>query len=163
MRRVVFDSNAIDPIVDTPGAYQALRGAVDRGELEVLYTHITIDELSAIPDLERRRRLLTSMTGLGQPVPTGVFVLDHSRLDHARLGDEAAAAALENLRSGSLKNTNDGIIASTARYEGCALVTNEARRLPNRSREEGIEVLSTSDLLAEFGFVLPDAQRPDRA
>lgn len=152
MRRVVFDSNAIDAIVDTPGAYEVLRGAIDRAELEVLYTHITIDELSAISDLDRRRLLLTCLTGLGQQVPTGAFVLDYSRLDHARLGDEAGAEALENLRSGSLKHTKDGIIASTARSEECALVTNEKRRFPNRSREEGIEVISTDDLLAEFGF-----------
>jgi predicted nucleic acid-binding protein len=152
MRRVVFDSNAIDPIADTPGAYEVLRGAVDRGELEVLYTHITIDELSAIPGLERRQLLLTCLQGLGQLVPTGVFALDHSRLGFARLGDEAAGAALENLRSGSLQHTNDGLIASTARYEGCALVTDEKERLPNRSREEGIEVISSKDLLAEFGF-----------
>ncbi|WP_329390315.1 hypothetical protein [Streptomyces sp. NBC_01716] len=160
MRRVVFDSNAIDPIADTPGAYEALRGAADRGRLEVLYTHVTIDELSAIPNPERREQLLACMTGLGRPVPTGAFVLDHSQLGFARLGDEAGSAALENLRSGAVAHTSDGLIASTARYEGCALVTNETTRLPNRAREEGLEVISSKELLAEFGFPPPERQAP---
>lgn len=50
MRRFVVDSNAIDPIADNSGAYESVRAAIDAGRLEILYTHINIDELAAIPD-----------------------------------------------------------------------------------------------------------------
>lgn len=151
MRRVVFDSNAIDPIADAPGALDALQSAVESGALVVLYTHVTTDELSAIPDADRRARLLLVMGALGRIVPTGDFILDVSRLDFARLGDASSAVAIENLRSNSAAHSRDALIASTARYEQCALVTNE-RRLAARARDEGIEVLTTASLLAEFGF-----------
>ena len=36
MRQVIIDSDALDPFVDRPGAYEAARAAIDRGDLEVL-------------------------------------------------------------------------------------------------------------------------------
>jgi rRNA-processing protein FCF1 len=44
------------------------------------------------------------------------------------------------------------LIASVALVDGCALVTHDDR-LTARARERGIEVLTTSALLAEFGFI----------
>jgi rRNA-processing protein FCF1 len=44
------------------------------------------------------------------------------------------------------------LIAHTALNEGCALITNE-KRLAARAREQGVEVLTTAELLAEFRFV----------
>ena len=58
----------------------------------------------------------------------------------------------EPLRSGSIKNSRDALIAHTALHEGCALITNE-KRFAARAREQGVEVLTTAELLAEFGFV----------
>ncbi len=40
-----MDSNAVDPLADMPGAYEAAREAVEAGHLEILLTHVTIDEL----------------------------------------------------------------------------------------------------------------------
>lgn len=154
MRRVVFDSNAIDPVADTQGAYETLEAAVRAGDLDVMYTHVTIDELVAIPDLDRRATLVLLMAALGRLVPTGQMVVDFSRVNFCRVGAEEDEDVVEALRSGSIDHTRDALIASTARFECCALVTNE-RRLANRSRERGIEVLTTVDLLAEFG--LPSA------
>jgi hypothetical protein len=102
VRRVVLDSNAIDPIADVPGAYEAVRKAVDEDKVELLYTHITIDELVAIPDLERRSRLVLLLIDLGRLVPTGAFALDFSRLDFARL-DDSDDNEWEALRSHSVK------------------------------------------------------------
>ncbi|WP_309029320.1 PIN domain-containing protein [Streptomyces alfalfae] len=150
MRRVVFDSNAIDPLAVTEGAFEALKEATTSGSLEVLYTHITIDELTAIPDQGRRSLLVLLMADLGRLVPTGTAAADFSRLNFCRVGSDADSDLLEALRSGNINHTRDALIAATARYERAALVTNE-RRLAARSREWGIEVLTTQELLAEFG------------
>ncbi|MEU5900528.1 hypothetical protein [Streptomyces venezuelae] len=149
MRRVVFDSNAIDPLAVTEGAFETLKEATVSGSLEVLYTHITIDELTAIPDPGRRSLLVLLMADLGRLVPTGTAAVDFSRLNFCRVGSDTDGDLLEALRSGNVNHTRDALIASTARYEKCALVTNE-RRLTARSREWDIEVLTTQELLAEF-------------
>lgn len=55
------------------------------------------------------------------------------------------------LTSGSVDHSRDALIAFTARVEGCALVTNE-KRLAARAREQGIEVLTSQQLLRAIGF-----------
>lgn len=150
MRRVVLDSNALDPVIDRPDAYEVLREAVETGKLVMLRTHVNIDEVLDTRDADRRERLHRAWTELTQPVPTGAFVIDTSQIDEAGLSDDPAT--VEALRSGNLKHTQDALIAVTALYEECALVTNEVRRLRNRAREQGIEVLTTAELLAEFGY-----------
>ena len=50
MRRAVLDSNAVDSLLDLPGAYEAVRAALDAGRVELLFTHVSIDELAAVPD-----------------------------------------------------------------------------------------------------------------
>lgn len=149
MRRVVLDSNAVDPIVDRPGAYEAIRAAVDEDRLEVLFTHITVDELAEIPDPERRSQLLLVLFALGHLVATGAAVVGFSRLDFCRLNDDTEA--LEAFRSGNIDHTRDALIASTAQFEQCALVTND-KRLTRRARERGVEVITVIDLLAELGL-----------
>lgn len=151
MRRAVVDSNAIDPIADISGAYETVRAAVDDGRLELLYTHVNIDELAATPDLDRRAWLLLLLVDLGRLVPTGAMALDYSRLNFCRLLDEPDAEVMEAMRSGSITHTRDALIAATARYEATSLITNE-KRLTARARDQNIEVLTTRDLLAELGF-----------
>jgi hypothetical protein len=151
MRRIVFDSNAIDPLVDNPGAFEALEAAKLAGDLQVLYTHVNIDELAAVPDLERRSTLILLLIALGELVPTGFAACDYSRFNFARFGDEDDAELHETLRSANFKHTRDALIAGTALYEKCALATNE-HRLASRARACGIEVLTSRELLAEFGF-----------
>ncbi|WP_196054660.1 PIN domain-containing protein [Nocardia aurantiaca] len=149
MRRVVVDANAMDPIVDLPGAYEVIRNSVDQGRLEVLFTHVTIDELAATPDEERRRLLLLLVVELGHLIPTGASVLGFSRVNFARLTSDAEA--LEAFRSGNIDHTRDALVAATAQFEQCALVTSD-KRLRNRARARGIEVITPDKLLTELGF-----------
>lgn len=88
------------------------------------------------------------MVDLGQLVPTGACVADVSRLNFARLMEDVDA--VEALRSGNIDHTRDALIAATAIFEKCALVTND-KRLAGQARR-GIEVLTTSKLLADYGF-----------
>jgi hypothetical protein len=152
MRRVLLDSNALDPILDAPGAYEALEEAVSSARLEVFYTHVTVDEIAVTPDEEKRQWLLNLLVFLGRPVYTSVTVCDVSRLNFCRLSDDDDI--FEPLRSGRIKHSRDAVIAHTALTERCVLITNE-KRLAARARDQVVEVLTTAELLAEFGFVLP--------
>jgi|SoiMethySBSTD1v2_1073268.scaffolds.fasta_scaffold1346725_2 hypothetical protein len=78
MRRVVLDSNAVDSLIDG-------------GRLDVLYTHVTVDEFAATRDPDWRSRLLSTVRDLGalsrlKPSPLGI-----SRLGLARLSDDVEA------------------------------------------------------------------------
>ncbi|MFD7465184.1 hypothetical protein [Streptomyces tendae] len=156
MRRVLFDTNAVDPLTDAH-TYDVTRQAVEAGSLEVLYTHVTIDELAEIPDVDRRQQLLVLLVSIGRIVPTGSTVVDYSRVEFCRVSSDESEAPFEALRSNNLRHTKDALIADTAVFEGCALVTNE-RRLTNRARARGIEVLTSAELVAQL--VSRDCKRP---
>jgi rRNA-processing protein FCF1 len=151
VRRVLLDSNALDLLLTQVGAFEALEQAVGSAELEVYFTHITIDEVAAIPEVEKRQWLLNLLVFLGRPILTSGGVVEFSRLNFCRvMADDDDT--FEPLRSGSIKHSRDALIAHTALNEGCALVTNE-KRLAARAREQGVEVLTTAELLAEFRSV----------
>jgi rRNA-processing protein FCF1 len=153
MRRVLLDSNALDPVINTFGAYEALEGAVNSAKLEVLFTHVTIDEIAATPDLDKRQWLLNLLVFLGRPIYTSGTVFDFSRLNFCRLMADDDDT-FEPLRSKSIKHSRDALIAHTALNERCTLITNE-KRLAARARDQGVEVLTTVELLGEFGFAFP--------
>jgi rRNA-processing protein FCF1 len=150
MLRAVLDSNALDPIAKIRGAYEAIERAINDGQVELLITHVTIDELAEVPDTDLRARLLLFAMALTRLVPTGAFVLDVSRLDFARLYDDTEV--FQALRSGNIEHSRDALIAVTAQYEHCALVTND-KRMAGRARERGLTVLTSADLFAMIGFV----------
>ena len=151
MRRILLDSNALDPLLTQSGAYEALDQAVSSAKLEVLFTHITVDEIAATPDLEKRQWLLNLLVFLGRPILTSGAVFDFSRFDFCRwMADDDDT--FEPLRSENIKHSRDALIAHTALNEGCALITNE-KRLAARARQQGVEVVTTAELLAEFGFI----------
>lgn len=159
MRRVLLDSNALDPLLTQFGAYEALEEAVRSAKLEVFYTHITVDEIAATPDLEKREWLLNLLVFLGRPIATSGAVVDFPRLNFCRvMADDDRT--FEPLRSGSIKHSRDALIAHTSLNEGCALVTNE-KRLASRAREQGVEVLTTAELLVEFDFSFLPKCRPN--
>jgi predicted nucleic acid-binding protein len=158
MRRVILDSNALDPLIAVAGAYEALESAVKSANLEIFFTHVTVDEIAATSDLEKRQWLLNLLVFLGRPIYASGAVLDISRLNFCRLmaNDDDT---FEPLRSGNIRHSRDALIAHTAMSEGCALITND-KRLAARARDQGVEVLTTVELLAEFGYVFPAASVP---
>jgi predicted nucleic acid-binding protein len=152
MHRVLLDSNALDPVLNVFGAYEALEHAVNSASLEVFFTHVTVDEIAATPNLEKRQCLLNLLVFLGRPIYTSVVVCDVSRLNFCRLSDDDEA--FEPLRSGNAKHSRDAVIAHTAMTEKLNLVTNE-KRLAARARDQGVGVLTTVELLAAVGFRFP--------
>ena len=143
--RVVVDGCSIDPLVDYEDALPVLVSAVNAGSVEVLYEHIARDEIADTDDPERRQRLLDALDAVARPVPSGAFVLDYSKLDHARLSDDEAG--FEALQIKNRKYTKDALIAITAKVEGAALVTEERRRIRHRARAEGVDVWYMLELI----------------
>ncbi len=136
-----------------PGAYDAAREAIDAGKLDILYSAVTLREASAATDRELRERKLHILTTLGRPVRAAGFIIGISRFGEGRLCSEASAAAIEAMRVGNDDHSKDALVAITAQYEGCALLTEEGqKKLRGRARRQGIEVLNCEELLAEFGF-----------
>jgi rRNA-processing protein FCF1 len=66
------------------------------------------------------------------------------------LGDDAESVDVLSSQSGE-SDLHDVLIGATALADNCALVTHDIR-LTARARERGVEVLTTVELLAEFGF-----------
>lgn len=149
-----MDCNAIDPLVDTAGAVETLVRAREQGCIDLMYPHITLEEVLATPDVGRRALLAGALKRIGRQAPSGAFVLGFSRLGEARFSDSENFERLRSMQPGdqpNLMHTRDALIASTAQYERCTLVTNE-RRLTNRARAEGIEVVTSRQLLALVGM-----------
>jgi len=159
MRRVLLDSNALDPLMYVPGAFELLRDAVESGELEILVTHVTIDEMAATPDLDKRQWLLVLLFALGRMIDTSGAIVDFSRVNFCRVMDDDDES-IDILRSASVRHSRDALIAHTALMEGCALITNE-KRLTARARDKDVEVLTTTELLAEFGLAFPVSHQGD--
>lgn len=91
-------------------------------------THIQVDEINETKDQERRARLLLVQASLRcDLLPTHSFVLDVSRLDHARLGDGqlfgSIRAELDTLNRNKKNNTRDALIAEAAVANGYTLLT----------------------------------------
>jgi hypothetical protein len=152
MRRAVLDSCGVDPLVDLPGAFDVVKGAIEAGELELLTTPVLAEEVSATGDPIRRARL-QGLFDLARMVPTGAFLLDVSQLDLARL--RGSAAGVQVFQDGAPdKHTNDALIGMTGLAEHCAVITSD-RRLRLRAIELGIEVLHAEELLTELGYTGP--------
>jgi hypothetical protein len=152
MRRAVLDCNGVDPLVDLPGAFDLVKGAVEADELELLSTRVLAEEISAKPDPIKRAKL-QALVDLARMVPDGAFILDVSPLDTARL--RGSPAGVEVLQDGNpAKNTNDTLIGMTGLAEHCAVIASD-RRLRRRAIELGIEVLHPEELLAELGYTNP--------
>lgn len=143
----VLDTNAIDRVLDSPDLNLQVTRAVEGGRLRLLYTHVTVDEISQVPDAKRRADLFVLLTACAEAVPTGDVVVGHSRLGMARLsGDDSP---IDSLRSPTGKHTADALIAGTALDESALLVTYE-RRLTNQATAAGATVVTWSGLLARL-------------
>ena len=105
--------------------------------------------MAAIPVLEKRQRLLLFLIRLGRLIDTSAACADFSRFDFCRLSEDDLA--FEILRSRSIGHSRDALIAHMALFEKCTLVTNE-KRLAGRSRDQGVEVFTTLEFLAVFGY-----------
>jgi hypothetical protein len=152
VRTVVIDRCSVTPLLGTPGAYDAVRRAIDAGELDILYVPVTVREAEANPNAEERKAVLDALRDLGRPVLAAGHIIGTSRFGEGRLCSEDSAAAIKAMQVESNRHNRDALVAITALYEGCAVLT-EDKPLSRRARRQGIEVLNCEELLTEIGFV----------
>jgi hypothetical protein len=149
----LFDGNVLDWLIEQPADLATIRESLEDGRLQLIHTHLLLDEPDATPDLEKRAKLAAVRDLLvGQYVPTTGFVLDDSRADEAKLFSEEVARRLderlttENPKTGGRNHEEDTLLALTAEAEGAVLVTRD-RRLTNMATEQGIDVTTPGDLV----------------
>jgi hypothetical protein len=153
MKPVTFllDSNVSHVLVDDVPFRRALRGAVDAGDIQLLVTHVQVDENLAQSDQEAGRQRVHAMMAAGvRAVETSGFVLDVSRLDHAKLFDEATAAMYEAFVQSNRRHAEDGLLAATALREKAIFVTSEKRARNRFMRHFAGLVLWTPEQLREY-------------
>lgn len=129
--RYLLDTNVIDRFADDPAGASRVVDAVDGGLIEVLVTHVQVDELAAISDQERRStRFLALLRVRPRLIETSLFVLDLSRLDHARLSDDTEVEAFDrHLGQGNARvgHMADAALAGTAAAVGAVFVTENTK------------------------------------
>jgi rRNA-processing protein FCF1 len=153
---VMLDSCVYDELVADRDMRKALSAAIEEGSVAVLATHIQRDELTETPDEPKREALLECLHELAHTVPSSVFVLDHSRLDEARLGpfvdgevfDGTFRTPREGRQDGMPGHTNDAIILDTSLAEGAVLVTNDEKRLMKVARKAGAKTLTVAEFFS---------------
>jgi rRNA-processing protein FCF1 len=147
----LFDGNVLDWLIEQPADLATIRESLEDGRLQLIHTHLLLDEPDATPDLEKRAKLAAVRDLLvGQYVPTTGFGFDDSRADEffseevARRLDERLTT--ENPKTGGRNHAEDALLALTAEAEGAVLVTRD-RRLTNMATEQGIDVTTPGDLV----------------
>ncbi len=125
----MFDSNIYDKVIANEALFVQLRSLIDSNQLEIVSTHIQLDELGRIENNAKRESALAVPSTI---VPTMGFVLDVSRLDMACLdGGNPEIIEYEQIQKGNLKHVEDALIALTAHHEADVLVT-EDNKLINK-------------------------------
>jgi predicted nucleic acid-binding protein len=126
------------------------------GRLKLLVTSVTQDQLSRVRDPEWRAQLQSLPYTV---VGTAGFALGYSRLGVDRLGPAEPAEAV---RRGRLKETEDALIAATAKFDDLTLVTEDRRLRTSTQRPElALDILGWP----EFRQALHDldvTERPSR-
>ena len=153
MKRVLLDSNAIDPIADTPGLLAACQEAGHQGLVTFLKIHVVEDELTTAPEPRRTLLLSTYRALLGASISTPGFVLGESRLGLAMFGDDRDHQVIRSVRGGGDHPMRDALIGSTADGEADVFVTCE-KDFRKRMTRLGVscESWSMEDLKAYVGF-----------
>ncbi|WP_143279005.1 hypothetical protein [Bradyrhizobium sp. C9] len=134
--RVMLDSNVYDLLLENSALFEQVDRAVRAGQLDLLTTHVQLDELSLIKDQAKREAVLELAITFVK-VPTAGAVWDVSKWDDASWGDDTGR--LDAMIGGNPKHAEDALIAATADAEAEVLVTNETR-LPGRVKRFGFTV-----------------------
>jgi hypothetical protein len=146
--RVLLDSNAVDPIVELPGALDFVANEVTAGRVELLMTPTGRREIGRTPD-EAVRARLESVLGYTAGVLDGAFVFDRTGFNEGVFVEDTSD--FEAVRAGNVKNINDAVIALSAKMEAAALVTND-KQLRSNAPKIGLQVLRPLEFLALIGY-----------
>ena len=125
-KKVIFDSNMYDKIVDQELTLDELEQAKKKG-YKFFMTHLQSDEISKCSDEDKRARLLLFMTTIRpEVVSTESHVFGVSRLGFSKWG---SGDLLKNLKGNTTnpKANKDALIGEVAIKNNFILVTNDNR------------------------------------
>ncbi|SHL31791.1 PIN domain-containing protein [Anaerocolumna jejuensis DSM 15929] len=141
MKKIMFDSNVFDKL---PDFIEKMRKSSIQYEYYI--TSIQIDELCTIPDkkLEIRKRNILMLADIrARLIPTSVFVYDSTSYDYAASGD---GTVYKKILNENISNKEDAIIADTAVFEGCTLITEDSR-FYDKMKKNNYDVMRFDDFI----------------
>jgi len=143
LKKIMFDSNVFDQL---PSIIDKIKYSSE-SQYEYYITTIQVEELCEIPDekIEKRKTNILMLADLrAKLVPISLMILNgRARIGYARLGTgEVYNSILNEKRS----NIDDAVIADTAVFEGCTLIT-EDKNLYNRMHRTNYDVMFLDEFL----------------
>lgn len=129
MTKLVLDTNIWNKLDLDAEARERMRHLCESGKLEIIVPDTVEQELAGSPFRGIRDWFPVS------DIPDSVFILDHSRLDHARLGEGKMFTA----HRGKKKRVKDSVIVDTADTDADVFVSEDrrARRQYAKLRSDG--------------------------
>lgn len=151
MKRIMFDTNVFDKL---PEFIELIRDS--EIQYEYYITTIQIDELCEIPDCKmdiRKNNFLMLADLRAHLVPLSVFILNgRARLGYTRLGEGEVYKKILNKNK---SNIEDAVIADTAVYERCTLITNDDD-LYKRMEKNGYDAMKFDDFIKTLQNITPE-------
>lgn len=137
--RIMFDSNIFNHLEEIR---KYIVPVADKYDFYV--SSVQIEELCAAKDKETLIRLVLGLAEIrAKIVPTACAILGEMRLDYCRLGE---AEVYKTILKKTKSNTKDAIIADTAVFEDCTLIT-EDEDLFRKMRKNGFAVMKLKEFI----------------
>lgn len=143
-RRFFIDSNIFDKIADEPGAASLVKTLVEHGAIELLVTHVQIDEVTNTSDAGKRKRLL-SLVPWVRVVPTHGAIWGVSKWGMARWTSEPVERDIAGIQPRN--DAKDALIGVTAKWDGATLVTEDGD-FARDAFAQGVAVLNWREFIA---------------
>lgn len=135
VKRIAFDTNAVNGIADMPGLIDEVHDAMARNRLIIIGNPIVTFELDQTSDSARREKLLAVWNGFPKKevLTHGGYYGVGLTYGQSIYGDGSdTGLSLDQARTGGRGGARDAIIATTAAGEADVLVTDD-EELKNRA------------------------------
>ncbi|MHB1128906.1 MAG: hypothetical protein ACYC06_02525 [Ilumatobacteraceae bacterium] len=149
--KLMLDTNVVDKLVADRELLGILRREVDAGKIELLITHVQIDEVLNTREDKRAKRdaLVQLLVELpARRVATYGFIPGLSRLGNAMPGSAGNGALLLELTGGNTRHNEDAVIVLTAAWFYADVVSENTKDVPKMANKAGILSHRTQDLHA---------------
>jgi hypothetical protein len=132
MTKYLLDSMIYDQLLNDRKCYDLIIQKCKEGSIEILITHVQLDQLKATPDLNKRQSLLSIVANIpSRKISTAGAVWGMSKWDEAKWGPGAGDVQISDITNGNLRHNADGLLVATAAAEADVFVTEE-KRLPRK-------------------------------
>ncbi|PIC86115.1 hypothetical protein CSV72_09875 [Sporosarcina sp. P20a] len=123
--KVMIDTNIYDCLIVDEEVLSLVRSLIGEEIIEILTTHIQIDEVNNVNDITMRNNLLTVPTN---EIKTRILVIGHSRIGKSKIGiGKENGIKFISIHKDNPKHINDAIIAVTANANADILVTEDKK------------------------------------